>query len=53
MKSLEQWKMLNILIKMVFLLATNRLILLEKSNIYLMLLIMLFTKKQYIRPLGS
>ena len=53
MKSLEQWKMLNILIKMVFLLATNRLILLKRSNIYLMLLIMLFTKKQYIRPLGS
>ena len=52
MKSLGQWKMLNILIKMVFLLATNRLILLKRSNIYLMLLIMLFTKKQYIRPLG-
>ena len=53
MKSLGQWKMLNILIKMVFWLATNRLILLKRSNIYLMLLIMLFTKKQYIRPLGS
>ena len=52
MKSLGQWKKLNILIEMVFWLATISLILLEKFNIYLMLLIMLFTKKQYIRPLG-